>query len=1464
MISNDNIELYLSISDNNNNHTITSEENNNHLSLYSHSNKYNNKKSKKNNKKTTTIIEEPSFIVSNQSEMPDNEINNDNKEIKENKENSELKQIQEEMINIKRTPTLFSGQIITKKKSFTDKKRQETECRSRRHRKSHFVQRADKIFKSKVSNSNIEKFSDLKSEYTHISYFEFFINDNKKNLEFKLKDNTITTTKYNILTFIPKGLLYQFARLPNVYFLFIAIIQSMPIISPLNSLTAIIPLIFVLGVSMIRELIEDLGRNKYDRLSNDEEVIVLRNGKFIKSQSKTLRSGEIVLIYENRSIPADLVIIDSGMREGECYIETSSLDGEKTLKLKIANNKIHGLISKRVNNNNKRIEKIKNLIRFKISGFVQVTPANSDLNQIEGKLNFFIQENDQLIEDNFPITIKEFLLKGSILKNTNWIVGIVIYTGMNNKIILNSKSPRMKMSTIEIKMNKCLVGIFLFLVICCVICSVLYYYQYNINENFINNFAPLDNKITTECFINFFTYFLLLNTLIPISLIVTIEIIKMIQGLFIEWDAKLYCKSKKYFCKAKAVSINEELGKVNFIFSDKTGTLTMNQLQFKYCIIRHECYESVDILGLIKKTNVTSANNNLIKKLNLNRMPRISNQFNDGYFSDLIRKKRESIQEYEDNGKALIDNNHLLMKAQLEKEIFYINEFFTALAITNECMVDNSKNEVKYIGTSPDDLELVKAASRQGFKLVQTSFDKKTVIIGGKTVDFEILNILNFSSERKRMSIIFRDQEGKIKIYTKGADSEIIKRLSERSRKTECFKKINNDIDYFSNLGYRTLMIAYREIDEDDFNKWREKLHFEDFILQKKHKIIEKYYDLIEKNFEILGATIVEDKLQEKVPETIKDIKAAGIKFWVLTGDKMSTAENIGFSCNLLTKDQQIFKLNFHQNDSEHVKYDCFKEVTFFYKEFQKYLKYLANKYNYDKMNTIMSKSSDIYHFENHSNHDEISSNISRVYTINFELYESLKKKQFIEPYSIIIEAPLLVQLFRDEDQTEKFLSICYNAESVLCCRVSPFQKSQIVHKMKQFDPRAVTLAIGDGGNDVSMIMEANIGIGITGEEGMSAANASDFAIGEFKLLKRLLFCHGRINLNRISKLILYFFYKNIIFTISQLFFCPLSLSSGQTIIDDWYITCYNLVFTAVPLCISSLTDYDVKEEDGKQVSENLSLLYKESRDEKRVFSFVEFLIMMIKGIMISLLMFLVCIQNKILNNRGNVSDLWYLSLLYYLSILFVVTIHLFFDTQHIIFLLPIVIFISTILLLFVFLLLVHYGLLFDFKSKASIFPSLGNISFYLYLFFLLGFNIVFDYCHKARIFYFDNSLSCQLERMIIVDKKRKNSAKYRTTIKENIGYKKSNSINVEHSRLSLVNNNVSNVKNIISEHEKISFFNKYNISKIDDIKMVGMKKVEDNKHKNDYLNIINNNPHEKSEYDEDKSDLEEDEFDKE
>ena len=240
----------------------------------------------------------------------------------------------------------------------------------------------------------------------------------------------------------------------------------------------------------------------------------------------------------------------------------------------------------------------------------------------------------------------------------------------------------------------------------------------------------------------------------------------------------------------------------------------------------------------------------------------------------------------------------------------------------------------------------------------------------------------------------------------------------------------------------------------------------------------------------------------------------------------MNTAVNIGYSCNLISKDQQIFKLQLEKDKYLNTNFESNFQINKFFNDFNSYLKKLAEKYNIIPENSPKHGRKSVISIKSGISSD--SESISDE-NINLGLYKTLEQKKYNETYSIIIEAPILIALFQDEDLTEKFLSICYHSNSVLCCRVSPFQKSQIVQKMKQFSPDSVTLAIGDGSNDVSMIMEANVGIGIMGEEGMSAAKASDFSIGEFKLLKRLHFFHGRTNLNRISNLILYFFYKNII-----------------------------------------------------------------------------------------------------------------------------------------------------------------------------------------------------------------------------------------------------------------------------------------------------------------------------------------------
>ena len=1404
-----------------------------------------------------------------------------------------------------------------------------------------------KMEKLLEKQSKIDTKDDKKEQF-----IEFYINDNIRNKAFKLKDNTIITSKYNVFTFIPKGLLYQFSRLSNIYFLFTAIIQSIPLISPLTSLTAIIPLIFVLGVSMIREAIEDLSRKNYDNLNNKEEVIVLRDNKFVRAKSKTLKYGEIILVYGNKNIPADMILIDSGFEEGTCYVETSSLDGEKNLKLKVANKYTQGFISSDIKKR-KGVTKLIHRNRYSFNGYVKINSPNIDLNYVNGTIHTLFQKDGKFIEEDIIISTNEFLLKGSVLKNTNWIIGIVVYTGMNNKIILNSKKPRLKMSKVEKQLNFFLSFVFIFLFVCCIICSIMHRFDYLANKKFYDNFILISNSPNTESFIIFFTYFLLLNTLIPISLIVSTEIIKMVQGIFIRWDVLLYSKWRKCFCSAKSVSIIEELGNVNFIFSDKTGTLTRNQLQFKFCIINQKFYKYIKhgnknknnsnnhLSDIFNKNNIKSIdkrdlhkhslqnvfenanrrrirnsevynkldinkkkilsnfaeissindkeeifnrnfkhknssysnfnnifNNSkltLLKKINdmerngiellknfdsnkskkgkekdnvsvnksskikissnkynnqlnnsrinnsRNNISKIKNSFNYSSSSNssssssnsieknnnndisdinskdsmhsslnnfqknfiLIQKEGRNSTIFEIKGAnntmnrpipfyegyfSMLKNNPFLRNVSLYdgEDFNYIHEFWKALALTNECMIKEIRGEIKYMGTSPDDLELVKAAARQGYKLVETSVNSKTIRILGKDYSYEVLKVLGFSSERKRMSIIVRDKSG-IKLYIKGADCEISKRLSSKSLENENFTIISKGLIEFSKKGLRTLMVAYRRIRQEDYDSWIKRLHEDELNIQFRQRLIDRLYDLIENNLTLIGGTVVEDKLQDKVPETIKELRSAGIKIWVLTGDKLDTAENIGHSCNLLSKEQKLFTLKVMPGDDETiVKEDPYPEMIQFFTEFQEFVEGLVKKYNLDtkytfpKNNSFMENDEenkeDISEFDSQNAEDNISvkssSYSSRSKIVNYNIFNYLKERNFLEPFSIIIEAPILCGLFKDEEWTKNFLRIAYYSNTVICCRVSPSQKSEVIQKMKEFDKSTVTLAIGDGGNDVSMIMEANIGIGIYGEEGMSAAQASDFAIGEFKLLKRLLFIHGRINLYRISQMILYFFYKNFVFTLNQFYFAFFTLASGQTFIDDWYITCYNLIFTAFPLCIAAVTDSDIDLNDGKYVKKNLALLYKENRDNHKIFSFFGFIFTTAKGMIISLIIFINCCFNEILNIKGHYCSIWYLSLKNYICVLIVVSLNLAINSNFIVYYLPLSIGISTFLLFIIFLLINHYGFLFQFNSKASIFPSLSSPLMYFTIILVCSFSFIVDYCSKLISLLNNKSLS--------------------------------------------------------------------------------------------------------------------------
>ena len=296
------------------------------------------------------------------------------------------------------------------------------------------------------------------------------------------------------------------------------------------------------------------------------------------------------------------------------------------------------------------------------------------------------------------------------------------------------------------------------------------------------------------------------------------------------------------------------------------------------------------------------------------------------YFGNLIQKNLNI------SPNISMENNNLNISSNIDKEFLVINEFWTAISIAHECVCTKIS---EYSGVSPDDVELVKTSYEQGFAFLQSSNDLREIRIGDSIQSFKVLNVLNFSSERKRMSIIIRDSKGIIKLYSKGADCEITKRMSKNSKDDPISNFTLKCVDKLSCKGFRSLMIAYKIIKEEEYIEWNNKLKSGEMNLAKKAKIVEQCYDIIEQDLELIGATMVEDKLQDKVAETIKDLRMAGIKIWVLTGDKNDTAENIALSCNLISKSQKIFRIFLHHNNySDRTKNDIFPEISNFFQEY--------------------------------------------------------------------------------------------------------------------------------------------------------------------------------------------------------------------------------------------------------------------------------------------------------------------------------------------------------------------------------------------------------------------------------------------------------------------------------------------------------------------------------------------------
>uniref|UniRef100_A0A3Q2D3L1 Phospholipid-transporting ATPase n=1 Tax=Cyprinodon variegatus TaxID=28743 RepID=A0A3Q2D3L1_CYPVA len=578
-------------------------------------------------------------------------------------------------------------------------------------------------------------------------------------------------------------------------------------------------------------------------------------------------------------------------------------------------------------------------------------------------------------------------------------------------------------------------------------------------------------------FLTFWSYIIILNTVVPISLYVSVEVLRLGHSFFINWDQKMYFTQTDTPAEARTTTLNEELGQVEFIFSDKTGTLTQNIMVFSKCSINGQTYGDVydEFNEKVEITEKTACV--------------------DFSFNPLL-----------DRGFKFYDSS--LVEA-VKREESSVQEFFRLLALCHTVMSEEkSEGNLVYQAQSPDEGALVTAARNFGFVFRARTPETITLCEMGRAATYELLAILDFNNVRKRMSVIVRNPKGQIKLYCKGADTIIFDRLDPSSE--ELMYATSEHLSEFAGEGLRTLALAYKDLSEDYYEVWKKKLYHVSTVIENREEQLAVLYEEIEWDMKLLGATAIEDKLQDGVPETIACLNLADIKIWVLTGDKLETAMNIGYSCNMLRDDMN----------------EVFVISGLTQLEVQQQLRSAKERViGLSRLSSTGGAEKD-----------------------DMFLEDSVFEEAIIAEYALIINGHSLAHAL--EPQLEQtLLDLACLCKTVICCRVTPMQKAQVVELVRRHK-RAVTLAVGDGANDVSMIKTAHIGVGISGQEGMQAALASDYSFAQFRFLQRLLLVHGRWSYFRMCNFLAYFFYKNFAFTLVHFwygFFCGFSAQNSSS-----------------------------------------------------------------------------------------------------------------------------------------------------------------------------------------------------------------------------------------------------------------------------------------------------------------------------
>lgn len=851
--------------------------------------------------------------------------------------------------------------------------------------------------------------------------------------------------------------------------------------------------------------------------------------RFHRDAWKNLVVGDFVRIYNDDELPADVIILSTSAPDGACYVETKNLDGETNLKVRQA------LKCSRTVRHARDCERAQFVIDSE--------PPQPNLYKYNGVIRWTQKISDDpdapTREMQEPVTIDNMLLRGCNLRNTDWALGVVVFTGHDTKIMMNAGITPSKRPRIAREMNWNVIYNFTILFGMCLVSAIVSGVTWAKTDASLTyfDFGSIGGTPPLTGFITFWAAVILFQNLVPISLYITLEIVRTLQAIFIYSDVEMYYEKADQPCIPKSWNISDDVGQIEYIFSDKTGTLTQNVMEFKKATINGEPYgeayteahagmqkrQGIDVEkeGAKIRAEIELAKKEAIQRLRaLHDNPYLHDEDLTFIAPNFVRDL-----EGESGGEQREANKH----------------FMLALALCHTVIAEQVPGDVPKIifkAQSPDEAALVATARDMGFTVLGRTQNGINLNVMGEEIHYTILNIIEFNSSRKRMSAIVRMPDGRIILFCKGADSVIYSRL-KRGEQAELRRTTAEHLEMFAREGLRTLCIAQRELDEAEYQAFRKEHDRAAAAIVDREEKLEQVADGIEQDLTLLGGTAIEDRLQDGVPDTIELLGQAGIKLWVLTGDKVETAINIGFSCNLLNNSMELIHLKVEEDASDNTSDEEFLGLV----------------------------------------EAELDKQLAEFNLTGSDEDLAAARKVHEPPpatHALVIDGFTLKWVLQDRLK-QKFLLLCKQCKSVLCCRVSPAQKAAVVTMVKN-GLDVMTLSIGDGANDVAMIQEADVGVGITGMEGRQAAMSSDYAIGQFRYLQRLVLVHGRWSYRRLAETICNFFYKNMVWTFA-IFWYQIYCSFDMTYIFDYtYILMFNLFFTSLPVGLMGVFDQDVSD----------------------------------------------------------------------------------------------------------------------------------------------------------------------------------------------------------------------------------------------------------------------------------------------